>query len=399
MKRLLTAIPSILIIFGTVNALGAQWQQVTGKKNLNDFISGTTLDWKEDGAGNSRGEYRADGTGTLHAWGTSIDRTWEVKGNDQLCFSTSNVTECWQLEKNSDDPKLYRSREIGTGKMTEIRISSDGAAATIQGDPKTVGDTGGAAAPSAAEIAAKLANPSGGAANLIFKNQFVGYEGDLPNAGKQSNYQLFFQPILPFPLENGDQIVYRGGLKLFSDKPFSGNNGFEEASGISDLANEFVYIKTTDSGFYGGGAFLSLPTGSDSSLTSGQVLLGPEIVVGHVIPNEFVFTGVISHAWDIGGWTNTSVSNTTISPIAVFMLEDAWDIGTFGVMNYDWKYEQWTVPLNIGVGKTVILNGTPWKFQVEVDYYVEKPDAFGPEWMVSINIIPVVENKLANWFK
>jgi hypothetical protein len=52
------------------------------------------------------------------------------------------------------------------------------------------------------------------------------------------------------------------------------------------------------------------------------------------------------------------------------------------------------------VGKTVIqANGRPWKLGLEVNYYTEKPDSFGPEWMVGFSIAPVIENPLAKWFK
>lgn len=75
-----------------------------------------------------------------------------------------------------------------------------------------------------------------------------------------------------------------------------------------------------------------------------------------------------------------------------------WTVGTGPSNTYDWKTEQWTVPLQINVGKTVILNGRPWKLGAEVNYYVEKADAFGPEWMFSFSAAPVVKNKLADWF-
>lgn len=47
---------------------------------------------------------------------------------------------------------------------------------------------------------------------------------------------------------------------------------------------------------------------------------------------------------------------------------------------------------------TVVLNGRPWKFAVELNYYVEKPDAIAPEWMFNIAITPVVKNVYASWF-
>ncbi|MCP4378477.1 MAG: hypothetical protein GY794_20170, partial [bacterium] len=60
--------------------------------------------------------------------------------------------------------------------------------------------------------------------------------------------------------------------------------------------------------------------------------------------------------------------------------------------------EQWTVPLQINAGKTVVLKGRPWKLSGELNYYVEKSEAIGPEWMLSLNIAPVVKNRIAGWF-
>jgi hypothetical protein len=36
---------------------------------------------------------------------------------------------------------------------------------------------------------------------------------------------------------------------------------------------------------------------------------------------------------------------------------------------------------------------------MEINYYIETPDAFGAEWMIGLNITPVVKNAFANWFK
>jgi len=46
----------------------------------------------------------------------------------------------------------------------------------------------------------------------------------------------------------------------------------------------------------------------------------------------------------------------------------------------------------------VVWSGRLWKLSAEVNYYVEKADAFGPEWMISLNIAPVVKNGMAKWF-
>jgi hypothetical protein len=38
------------------------------------------------------------------------------------------------------------------------------------------------------------------------------------------------------------------------------------------------------------------------------------------------------------------------------------------------------VPVGIGVNKTSIFSGRPWRFGLQFWSYVEAPDAFGPVW-------------------
>ena len=79
-------------------------------------MSDTKMEWEEPGGERSRGEYRADGTGTLYSWGgAQVPRTWAVKGNDQVCVTARQITQCWKLEKNSADPTLYRSIDVAIG--------------------------------------------------------------------------------------------------------------------------------------------------------------------------------------------------------------------------------------------------------------------------------------------
>jgi hypothetical protein len=36
--------------------------------------------------------------------------------------------------------------------------------------------------------------------------------------------------------------------------------------------------------------------------------------------------------------------------------------------------------------------------RAKLNYYVDHPDEFGPEWMVSFSVVLVVENVFAKWF-
>ena len=71
--------------------------------------------------------------------------------------------------------------------------------------------------------------------------------------------------------------------------------------------------------------------------------------------------------------------------------------GTQPILTYDWESKEWSIPIELYISKTVILGKQPIKFELQVDYYVEQPDAFGPEWMVSFNVTPIVPNFIANW--
>jgi len=401
LRRLLTIMTVMfLVLISTAIAQSAEWQPVTGEENLSNFMIDTKMEWEEPGGDRSRGEYRADGTGTLYSWGgAQIPRTWEVKGDDQVCVTARQVTQCWKLEKNTADPALYRAIDVATGRMTEIRISKDGASATVKGSPKIRGNKGGAAAASADEMAAQLANPNSPVANLTFKNQFTWFEGDLPDADNQSMYTLLFNPVLPFLLDSGSKFIWRPAIPLLVDKPVfnSSTASFDGESGLGDIGFDLIYvpkIKRKDI-LFGYGIITTLPTGTDSSLTSGQWSLGPEMIIGKLDP-KYTLAFFPKHQWDVAGWTDTAINVTMLQPIFTYLPGGGWNIGTAPNIAYNWENEQWTVPLHLTVGKTVMISGRPWKLAVELDYYVEKSDTFGPEWMLSFNITPVVKNKLAS---
>jgi hypothetical protein len=76
MKRLQVIVLSSLFVLGAVTAAQAnEWIPVTGTQTLHNFMSGMKLERTLANGEISRGEYRPDGTGTLHVWGASMPRT------------------------------------------------------------------------------------------------------------------------------------------------------------------------------------------------------------------------------------------------------------------------------------------------------------------------------------
>ena len=255
-------------------------------------------------------------------------------------------------------------------------------------------------APTADDVAKALANPNTPLASLKFNNQFRGFEGSLPDANGQSSFTMLFQPNFPFALESGASVFWRPAVPLISNQPVfnAATNQFDEQSGLGDIAFDLAYGRTTEDGIlWATGIISSLPTATDD-LGTDRFTLGPELLYGK-LTETYVLGMFPNHQWDIGGSGDVDVSLTTVQLFGTYLPGGGWNVGTTPIITYDWITEQWTVPLNFTVGKTFIFGTTPWKLQLEFNYYVEQADRFGPEWMIGFNFAPVVENVLASWFQ
>lgn len=259
---------------------------------------------------------------------------------------------------------------------------------------------------SADEVARELANPNNSLASLTFKNQYRWYDGSLPGAGNQDNYTMLFQPVFPFTLEptaSGGKanLFVRPGIPILFEQPvFNPLTGtFDKETGLGDIGFDIGYGVTEPSGFlWALGMVGTLPTATNSALAGKQLRLGPEVLLAKF--EDWGLYGIFpSHQWDVAGWEDQSFSVSQIQLFLTGLPGDGWSIGSTPIINYDWNSDQWTVPLNLTVGKTVMFGKTPVKLQAEINYYVEKPDSFGSEWMIGFNITPVVKNFVEGWIR
>ena len=262
--------------------------------------------------------------------------------------------------------------------------------------------------PSKEEIAKELANPNTPLASLKLQTQYFSFDGDLPLADDQDMVKLFFQPTLPFPLENGKTVWVRPGVPYVFDQPIydPSNRRLGSKSGLGDITLDVQYGTTLENGFLWSLGFSALfPTASDY-LGSDVWALGPGFQLG-LITEKSVLGIFANHQWDIAGDAESSpelpylrrddadISLTAIQLFATFLPGNAWNVGSMPIITYNHESEAWTVPLHLTAGKTFIINGRPWKLSLDLNYYVERPDAIAPEWMVGFNIAPVVENIFA----
>jgi hypothetical protein len=264
------------------------------------------------------------------------------------------------------------------------------------------------------EIAKELANPNTALTSLKFQFQYFSFDGDLPRADDQDMFKLFFQPTLPFPLENGKTVWVRPGVPIVFDQPVydEGSMRLGSADGLGDMTLDVQYGTILENGFLWSVGFSSLlPTATKDELGSGQWALGPGFQLGFV-NEKSIYAIFVNHQWDIAGSGKSSpelpflrqassdeagISLTAIQPFGIFLPGDGWSFGSAPIMTYNHESEEWMIPVNLMVGRTVTMNGRPWDFSVDINYYVDRPDAIAPKWMVSFNVSPVVKNIFAQY--
>ena len=269
--------------------------------------------------------------------------------------------------------------------------------------------------PSSDEIAKELANPNTALTSLKLQSQYFSFDGDLPGADDLDMLKLFLQPTLPFPLANGYTLWVRPGVPLIIDQPTfdAEERKLEEKSGLGDITLDVQYGTTLANGFLWSIGFSSVfPTASDEKLGSEQWAMGPGFQLGY-LTEKVIIGGFVNHQWDVAGdgrsspelpyllhaaADDPSISLTAIQLFGVVLPGGGWTYGSTPIATYNHESAEWTIPLHATVGKTFIINGRPWDFSIDLNYYVERPDAIAPEWMVGFNISPVVENVFARLF-
>ncbi len=400
----------ILTIVGVVPMLGffnsalaqdRDWEALTGTNTMHEFMSGLTAERTLPNGQVSRGEYRADGTGILHAWGATVPRTWEIKGDDQLCITAEGETQCFRLDKSASVPDLYRARSVATGAVYEFTVTGRIARALTdeKGVPPEVGAKGGPAAPSAAEIAKELSNPATPVSSLGNNIEYRKFKGDLPGADDQESWVYTFQPAFPFPMGDGKILAFRPAFPVLLQQPvFDATTSSFDDKGVElgDIPFDLAYGGTSKSGLITlAGLFGVLPTHTDDAVGSDQWRLGPEFVLG-VTKSWGVLGGLFSHQWNVGGGSDEpDTSLSSLNYFYAFNLGGGLQFASGPTITYDWEADsgnRWTVPLGIGLSKTFITGGRPIKTQLQLFYNVEQPDAVAQEWGVKLTVTPVVKN-------
>jgi len=241
-----------------------------------------------------------------------------------------------------------------------------------------------AQAPSAADLAKKLANPISDLVSIPF--QFNWDQGVGPTDGLR--FMMYAQPVVPMSVSDKWNLVGRFVLPLvFSQPPLV--EGGETQAGTGDIVFSAFLSPKQGKLIWGVGPVFGLPTTTNPSIGTGKWSLGPTAVV---LKQQGPWTvgALANQLWSVGSASNVEredVNQTYLQPFVAYGLKSGVTFTLSSESTANWEAEdgqQWTVPLILQVSKVTRLGPFPFSMGAAYGYYVETPDG-GPSWKLRMN--------------
>lgn len=223
-------------------------------------------------------------------------------------------------------------------------------------------------------LAKALSNPVAALISVPFQYNYDATYGD---DGYRNTLNV--QPVVPISLSQDWNLISRTILPLvYQNDVVPGT----DQAGLGDTVQSLFFSpkEPTASGLiWGVGPVIMLPTGTDD-LGARTWGLGPTFVVLKQA-GPWTYGALLNHIADVGGVGNrrADISATFVQPFVTHGFSGGRTLAINLESTYDWKGNQWTVPLNIQYSKVTKLGSQMISFQGGVRAYLETP-AGGPDW-------------------
>jgi len=227
-----------------------------------------------------------------------------------------------------------------------------------------------------AELAQELTNP---VADLVTIPIQMNFDRNIGPADDGTKVTTNVQPVIPFQLSDDLNLITRTIVPVvYQDEIYPGA-GSQFGLGDINLTLFLSPKKPTASGLiWGAGPVLLLPTGTDDLLSAKKWGAGPA-AVALALRGPWTVGVLANHIWSFAGDDNRQdINNTFIQPFAAYTWPSAWTASVQSETTYNWKDEQWSVPVNVAVSKLVRFGQLPVALLGSVGYWVDSP-AKGPE--------------------
>ncbi len=229
-----------------------------------------------------------------------------------------------------------------------------------------------------AELAKKLANP---VASLISVPFQANYDENIGPSEDGSVWKLNIQPVIPITLNEEWNIISRTILPLIDqdDIPLDGMG----ESGIGDIVQSLFFspkAPTSKGLIWGAGPVFMIPTASDDALGTEKWGIGPT-GVALIQTGPWTYGMLANHIESFAGDDDrASVSATFIQPFLNYITKTKTTFGINTESTYDWKSEEWSVPVNFTVNQLLKVGGQILQIGVGARYWADSPDNGPEDW-------------------
>jgi hypothetical protein len=154
---------------------------------------------------------------------------------------------------------------------------------------------------------------------------------------------------------------------------------------------------------WGLGFDLGFPTATEDILGTGKWLAGPSGLGVYMGP-KWKVGALVQQFWDYAGDDDRAdVNLMNLQYFIFYSLSDTLSIGAAPNIIANWDQDssnRWTVPIGLGISKTVQMGKVPVRFGLEFHYSVVQPDdAVGTKWDLRFYFIPAAPSALFSWMK
>ena len=289
--------------------------------------------------------------------------------------------------------------------------------------------------PTLAQMSALMDNPLGNVAMLF--NQYDSYHLRNDANGKdaiQGNFMGIFQfpkginedwnlinrivyniPSVPLDQDKIDDLgtgspgtppgsIHPGPPGALIDLADGRTTGFGDMYSVGLFSRkEPIRLDSGAKVVWGLGFDLGLPTATEDVLGTGKWTAGPS-ALGVYLGKKWKAGALLQQYWDYAGDADRDdVNMPNLQDLVYDSLNDTTSIGAAPNIIANWEEsggDRFTVPVGIGINKTINIGKVPVRFGVEAMYSVHRPDNIpGTRWDFRFYVIPAVPSALFKWMQ